>query len=475
MKNLKYILLTIVLLSNLSCKDFLETESPFGASVVSFYSNEEEADIALTSCYNILNADFDQIYGLNIDALGMYCGDLAQSGRTTELDYTPFESNAQTGAENTLDNIWKKLYSGIYRCNIFLEKVEGIDFSEPATKNRMIAEATFLRGYFYFELTKIFGDVPLVLEVLTADESYAGRDPKAQVMAQIETDWLATADVLPLKSEYSPGNAGRITKGTVQGYLTKFYVYEKRWQEAISWADQLIASGEYGLHEEYFDNFEIAHENGLESIFEVQCKSFTDSELANCHYDLEAFEGTTNPRGFTAPSTDYYNSFQQRPDGTDDPRADLTCEFSIISVSLFTSVKYNRPQDPQPTEQYDGELNYKLMRYADFLLLYAEALNESGQTDAALAAINQIRERPSVGLAALSGLSQADTRQAIYDERKWELGLEGHRFYDLVRWGIAGEVIRGLGRPFTDGVHEIMPIPLSELDLNQNLTQNPGY
>jgi hypothetical protein len=237
--------------------------------------------------------------------------------------------------------------------------------------------------------------------------------------------------------------------------------------------ENVITSGEYALFDNYMDNFSTLTENGIESVFEVQCKSGTDSGEGNAHNDLEGFEGTPNPRGYTNPFKSYVDSFGKKEDETDDPRKNFTAQFNIISITFYASVKYI--EGMSNGKQYDSDLNYKLMRYSDFLLLYAEALNELDMTDEALTYINMVRQRPSVDMPALTGLSKEGTRQAIYDERKWELGIEGHRFFDLVRWGIAGEVIRAQGRKFIDGVHELMPIPQREIDLNPKLTQNAGY
>lgn len=473
MKRKLYIIIAFSL-AFVGCEDFLEVTPEFGASVNEYYSNEEELQVALTACYDPLSAQFDRLYGLGIDAIGMYASDLAISGRTNPRDFSPFENNLQTGNEEVLLIIWRSCYSGIYRCNIFLDRVETVEL-EAETKARMIAQAHFLRGYYHFELMKVFGGVPVVTSVLTVPESYVARDTREAVVNQIIADFSASIPDLPLKSQWGAANAGRITKGTAQAYLTKLYVYEKRWEDAVATGAEVINSGEYALHDEYFDNFQIEHENGIESILEVQCTTGSATGEGNAHYDLEAFEDTPNPRGYTAPLRNFTDSFQDNANGDTDPRKDNTVSFNIISITLFGTVKYTRPQDPQPASQFDGELNYKLMRYSDFLLLYAEALNESGNSAQALTYINQVRQRPSVNMLPLQGLSQQQTREAIYDERMWELGLEGHRFFDLVRWGIAGDVIRGLGRTFVDGVHELMPIPLVEIGLNPDLTQNPGY
>jgi starch-binding outer membrane protein, SusD/RagB family len=462
-------------LSTACNKSFLDTNSPDGATVSSFYKTEDELNIGLTACYNSLSAQFDRLYGLGIDAIGLYCGDECESGRTLPRDFTPFENNLQTGGEVPIEIVWRECYGGIYRSNLFLEKIADATFLTPSVKERMIAEAKFLRSYFYFELIKTFGGVPVFTKTVSPAEAAAPRSTKAEVVAQIIKDFTEAIPNLPKRSEYKAADMGRITKGTAQAYLTKVYVFEKRWAEAATVGKDVVDSKEYRLLDNYKDNFDAKFDNNAESIFEAQCKSGGNG-IGNAHYDLEAFEFTPNPRGYTNPKTDFVRSFGKQADGsTADPRRDISAVISVVSNTFYRSAKYTFPQSPQPVNQYDGELNYKLMRYSDFLLLYAEALNETTKTADALLLINQVRQRPSVNMPPLSNLTQTTARTAIQNERLWELGLEGHRFFDLVRWGIAGTTIRAQGRRFTDGTHELMPIPLKELQLNKQLTQNKGY
>ncbi len=475
MKNIKYGFLFFILFFTDACsKSFLDTNSPDGASVSSFYKTQDELNIGLTACYNNLSAQFDRLYGLGIDAIGLYCGDECESGRTLPRDFTPFENNLQTGIERPIEIAWSECYGGIYKSNLFLEKIDGASFLDLTTKARMIAEAKFLRGYFYFELEKTFGGVPLFLKSVSPTEAAAPKNKREEVVAQIIADFTDAIPNLPKRSEYKATDMGRITKGTAQAFLTKLYIYEKRWADAVSSGAGVIDSKEYKLLDNYKDNFDATFDNNAESIFEVQCKTGS-SGLGNAHYDLESFESTPNPRGYTNPKQDFVRSFIKKSDGTNDPRRDISAVVNIVSNTFYRSAKYTFPQSPQPANQYDGELNYKLMRYSDFLLLYAEALNESGNTAGAIALINQVRQRPSVNMPVLNNLTQATTRTAIQNERLWELGLEGHRFFDLVRWGIAGTTIRAQGRLFKDGIHELMPLPTKELLLNKQLVQNSGY
>ncbi|MEI6408558.1 MAG: RagB/SusD family nutrient uptake outer membrane protein [Bacteroidota bacterium] len=471
----KIFLLLFISLSVSNCKkNWLDTYPPDGPTPANYYQTEGEALTGVNACYDLLSAQLDQLYGLGIDAIGMYCGDECVGGRTAPRDFSAFEQNTMNGSEVTVQNIWRNCYTGIYRCNLLLEKISDLNM-DATLKARYKAEAVFLRGYYHFELLKCFGGVPVVTKTLSPDEARVARNSRAETVAQIEADFNAAIPDLPLKSKYGAADAGRVTKGAAQAYLMKLYVFEKRWAEAITVGQAVVDSKEYKLFDDYNDNFSTAKENGSESIFEVQCKTGTGTGEGNAHYDLESFENTPNPRGYTQPLASLRTSYQNNAAGQKDPRRDFTIKVNIISSTLLASYKYNRPQTPQPAIQYDGELNYKLMRYADFLLLLAEAYNESGDAASALTNINLVRQRPNVNMPALSGLAQQAIRQAIYNERKWELAFEGHRYFDLVRWGIAGTVLRAQGRTFIDGKHELMPIPVSEITLNPKLVQNPGY
>lgn len=450
-------------------KEFLDTTPPDGISIEDFYTTAAEAELGLVACYDNLSAQFDRLYGLGVDAIGLYCGDLCLSSWTTR--WNKFEINTQDGSEETVRIVWNECYQGIYRCNVLLENIEPLDM-DGIRKAEIIGETKFLRAFYYFDLVRTFGDVPLVLSPLSPEESYVSRDPKSAVVAQMITDFNDAIAALPEKSQWSGADMGRATKGSARAYLMKLYCYEQQWGNAVSVGQDLINSEEYELFDEYTDNFSISDENGVESVFEIQCLSNQGTE-GNAHNDLEGTEGTPFPRGNTAPFEEFVNSFELNADGVVDPRREATLYDTFNTPTFFGAQKYQIGASNGIA--YDAENNYKLMRYSDALLLYAEALNESGSTQEALTYLNLVRQRPSVNMPAVTSTDQQVVREAIRDERKWELGLEGHRFFDLVRWGIAGETIRAQGRTFIDGVHEIMPLPINELDINENLTQNPGY
>ena len=472
-KILLWMLLLVMSASNCK-KDWLDTFPPDGPTPSNYYRTETEVIAGVNACYDVLSAQFDGLYGLGLDAVGNYCGDECVGGRTAPRDFSPFEQFTMTGSEVTLQQIWRECYTGIFRCNLLLEKLEEAPI-DPALKARARAEATFLRGFYHFELMKCFGGVPVVTKTLSPDEARLPRNSRTETVAQIEADFKVAASDLPLKSEYAAADLGRATKGATQAFLMKLYVFEKRWADAFAIGQEVVASNEYALFDDFNDNFSTSKENGSESIFEVQCKTGTGTGEGNAHYDLESFELTPNPRGYTQPFAELRNSYQNNAAGVKDPRRDFSIKVNIISSTLLASFKYNRPQTPQPAIQYDGELNFKLMRYADFLLLLAEAANETGNLVAAHTYTNMVRQRPNVNMPALAGLNQTTMRTAIQQERRWELAFEGHRFFDLVRWGTAGPVIRGQGRAFVDGKHELMPIPVNEITLNPKLEQNPNY
>lgn len=469
----KSILLPIAVLILGSCsKDFLDTAPPDGVSVEDFYQNESQASQGLSAAYDPLSAQFDRMFGLGVDAVGMYCSDLCKSGPSSPRNFVPLETNSQDGSMDLFNVIWREAYFGIYRCNLFLDRIDQANMDE-ARRRQFIAEATFLRGFYHFQLLKVFGGVPVVNRLYLPSEAQIPRNTKEEVLNQVINDFNAAIPNLPTKGQQSVVDAGRVTQGAAQAYLMKAYIYAGQWSNAVAAGQPMIASSDYGLFDDYADNWKAVNDNGLESVFETQCISGTQTGEGNAHNDLESFGGTPNPRGYTNPIHSYWTSWGVNAQGKPDPRRKLTMDSTFVSATFYRSVKY--VEGMVSGAQFDGGLNYKHMRFSDALLLYAEALNESGQTTEALVHLNRVRQRPSVDMPPIVSTDQEQVRQAIREERKYELGLEGHRFFDLVRWGVAGEVIRSMGRPFTDGIHEVMPIPNVELTLNPRLQQNTGY
>lgn len=454
-------------------KEFLDTTPPTGVSVSEYFNTPEEVETGIIACYDNLSAQVDRLHGLGVDGVGNFCGDIAQVGYVPpgSLGYDRLEDNTQDGSEGALTQVWNECYAGIFRCNLFLRQLENLTFELPAAQaSAWRAEALFLRALYHFTLVQTFGDVPLVTEVLAVEDSYVPRDDEAFVLDQIILDFTTAALSLPLKDVQPADERGRATSGAARAYAMKAEMWRGSFGAALAQAEAVLASGQYDLHPNLMDNFDPLNDNGIESIFEVQCVGGEGGE-GNAHSDMEAFEGTPNPRGWLAPRTAYMDMFDA--DGAIDPRRDQAFAQSFISPTLYASMKYN--EGLSNGVQFDATRNFKLLRFADFLLLAAECRNETGDSGGAMELINRVRQRPGTGLDPVAGLDQQGIRDHLFNERALELGLEGHRFFDLVRWGIAGEVIRAQGRTFVDGQHERMPIPIAEMQINDALTQNPGY
>lgn len=459
-----------------ACEGFLEAVPTDRVSINAFYQTQDQIELAINACYDNLSTQLDRLYGLGVDGIGMFGGELAtvNNANTTTIigRWINIDQFSLISTNQTVKVVWEECYFGIHRCNTLLEKIEGSEVPE-AYKERVSAEAKFLRAFYYFHLVNTFGDIPFSTTPVLASEAALPRTAKSVVVDQIIQDLTEAAAVLPVRSEYQNIEVGRVTQGAAQAYLMKVLIYQQRWDEAVAAGRPMIESGEYGLLDSYRDVFRAENDNSTESVFEVQCISGAQNDEGNSHSDLETTFSPTFAKGYVSVNRNYMDSFGKQADGSDDPRKDWTAEFNFISNTFFTPVKYK--DSTLTANPADSEINYKLMRYADALLLFAEALNESGQTGEALTYVNQVRQRPSVDMPPLEGLSQEQLRRAIYDERAWELGIEGHRYYDLVRWGIAKEVLAINNREFIEGVHEVMPIPQTELDRNPNMTQNTGY
>jgi hypothetical protein len=372
---------------------------------------------------------------------------------------------------------WDGQYQQINLCNQVIQNVPGINM-DATLRSRYVGEAKFLRGLAYFNLVRAYGGVPLLLKVAeTADELNPSRATRDEVYTAIIGDATDAAAVLP--AAYGASDVGRATKGAALTLLAKAQLYQKNYAASLAASDQVLGLG-YSLASNFYDMFRIRGENNSESIFEVQCTTLagncdaSNSQWAECQMVRPQFGW-----GFFNPTSDLANAFEagdQRRLGTILERGTTTPDGDVIATNS-SNPRYNMkayvPNSAPKTCGYGRDQNIRVFRLGEVLLLNAEAANELGQTAKALAAVNRVRTR--AGLAALSGLSQADLRQAIWKERRVELALEyGDRFFDLVRQGRAATVLASKG--FVANKNELMPLPLSQITLSGGkLTQNPGY
>ena len=366
---------------------------------------------------------------------------------------------------------------------------------DATLQSRYIAEAKFLRALFYFDFVRAWGGVPLV--TTTNPPLGLVRASKDEVYTLIINDLQSAIDILPLKSDYASADVGRATKEAAQALLAKVYLFRNDFVNAETYLMNVINLNKYSLEPVYIDANGINGNNGVESVFEIGAIQVENEDAGGDQYgNTQGVRGTPNKGwGFNRPSIDLRNSFE-----AGDPRykgtvidlgdtidgitilGDVAGTPDITKDSLGNIIEiecYNRKVwVPGGTTTSNWGLHRRLIRYADVLLMAAEALNENGKPTQALTYLNMVRARARQGnpgiLPDIVTTDQSQLRDLIFNERRHELGLEGLRFWDLVRTGRAPAKLGPLG--FVTGKNEILPIPQSEIDLSQGaLTQNPNY
>ena len=475
------------------CSKFLELDPPYTQDAENFFQNESDYLRALTGAYDLLQGIYVSFW------IGEIASDNTIAGGESVTDTEGLHQieNMTHGAVNMeLRSLMRYNYCGIARCNFLLEpKDNEIDFP---SKSVIYAEAKFLRAFYYFELVKVFGDIPLIVDKRIGGKEVLEtvRTPSSEVYAQIEKDLNEAISVLSFKSESShPGIQGRVDKGAALALLGKVYLFQQKWNLSSQTLDVVISSGNYSLSSDYSTLFLEANENNSETVFDVEFSSGQGGDYG-CLICLEGnvtvgFQGIRSYDGpvygdgnsYNLPTQDLYDFFEYQ-----DPRREATClnidEFIANNSPGTTYTQgggghtgfYNNKYIKSASEMSnlgDNDLtsgvNYRVIRYSDVLLMAAEALNQSGDDVTALTYLNLVRSR--VGL-----FSKASSGTALYEdilkERRSELSCEGHRFFDLVRTGKAANEITN----FITGKHELFPIPQDEIDLaGGNWSQNPGY
>lgn len=493
MKNLTLIAFILFALIVTGCSDFLDKEPQGRYSSQTFWKTQAQAELALVGVYNAA------AFTSTSNALWLF-GDVSSDDAITggnPGDFTEAEFIDQFTYLNSntyLDQIWRHYYEGVSRANNLLYYVPDITMDDEADKARILAEAKFLRAYFYFNLVNIFGEIPLrVRPLLNTNDIYLSKTAVENIYAQIEEDLLEAKSALPKRA--TGQSVGHATRGAAWGLLAKAYLYQEKWEDALKAADSVVALGQYELQPVYKNNFIDSTQNNSESIFEIQHTS-RQSGLGN--FMSQFFTPTIfGGYGVNLPTEDFVNEFEMAGDGvTPDPRL----QYTVVrendpwvngepyseewSVTGFLSRKHVQPLSVGPVNS-DGALNYVYLRYADVLLMRAEALNELGRTAEALVPLNAVRKRaresylydedlPGFG-AVPAGLlddvvstDEGFVRLAIRHERRVELGLEFHRFFDLMRYGaaVAEEALEEDAPAFDYDTDRYFPIPQSEIDTN---------
>lgn len=476
-------------------EDFLEKRPLVGATIENFYRTEQDAISAINAAYAPLQFELTPA-GHFRWFWGDIMSDDSEKGGSGDNDQPQLAAleNFQ-GPVNTeyLESEWRADYEGINRANVVLERVPGISM-QSGLKERILGEAHFLRAWFYYNLVTIFGGVPLVEGSLAPSEYRRPRTDEDAIWKFIEADLKAAVQRLPLRSAYAPADIGRVTKGAAQALLAKVYLWQKRWPDAQALTEEIINSGQYRLETDFNRIFTTVGENGPESVFEIQ---YMTESGGNWGYNannegtftnvFQRARGQFEGYGFNIPTQSLVDAFFA--EGFEDPRLKATVfreGEAMGDRGIFTReatggfpYKYypkkffnNKREeasfgDPNP----NGGSNDRVIRYSDILLMHAEAAYQNNQPEKARASLNLVRARVKIPPVTVSG---AALLEAIYRERRLELALEGHRFFDLVRTGRAAQVLGSLG--YKENTHRVFPIPQSQIQAsNGAVAQNPGY
>ena len=469
-----------------SCKkSFLDVKAAGTTSATQFWQNQQDATDALNGMYANLH-EWTNIAFAPIAVESMGSDDVDKGSSPTDAAFmNDFHFFTANSGEGQLSDFWGGQYKTINLANQILDNVPGINM-DAALKSRYLAEAKFIRAYSYFRLVRAFGDVPLRLHVpKTASEYNIPRTPKTQVWAAIETDLTDAAAVLP--QSYSGADIGHVTKGAALALHAKAAMYQAKWSDVLNYTNQVMALG-YSLFPNYEQMFRTNNKNNSESIFEIQCMLIPNNPAAsNSQYSqVQGVRGSTGGGwGFNVPSDALVAAYEPgdpRMDATIIFRGETTPEGDVIPAT-GDNPRYNQ-KSYVPFSLYVSGFNEGcqqdkiVLRYADVLLMNAEANNELGNTTAALASLEMVRARARAGnVAILPPVVTTDKtalQLAIWNERHVELAMEFDRYFDVIRQGRAAQIFGPRG--WKAGKNEVWPIPQNEIDLSAGvLTQNPGY
>lgn len=396
-----------------------------------------------------------------------------------------YDNFTVTSTDGQLSDFWNGQYQNINLCNQVIDNIPNINM-DASLEARYIGEAKFVRAYSYFRLVRAFGDVPLRLTLpKDASEYNIPRTPKAQVWVAIEQDLTDAAAVLP--QSYSGADIGRATKGAAIALHAKVAMYQQKWDDVLTFTKQVMGMG-YSLFPDFEKLFRLENENCSESIFEIQCALVEGNPAAsNSQYSqVQGVRGVTGGGwGFNDPTQDLVNAFEQgdpRMDATIIFRGETTPEGDAIP-STVTNPRYNQKSYVPFSNYVSGynegcQQNVRVLRYADVLLMNAEANAELGNTTDALSSLEMVRARARAGdnsiLPPVTTTNKTELLNAIWHERRVELAMEFDRYFDVIRQGRGAQIFGPLG--WHANKNEVWPIPQSEIDLSVGvLTQNPGY
>ncbi len=480
------VFMAVLMIAAVSCKkSFLNPPVQGALPASQLYTSATGAAQGINAIY-ALDRDFNHTAfpALAIESMG---GDEVQKG-STPGDSSPmglYHSFTQTGAETGFDDpFWGGQYASISLCNQAIDSIPKINM-DASLKARYVAEAKFLRAYSYFRLARAYGDVPLRLHYpKTAADYNIPRTPRAQVYAQVEQDLTDAASVLP--TVYSGLDIGRATKGAALALHAKVAMYQAKWPDVLTYTNAVITSGVYSLFPNFEQSFRENNENNSEEIFEIQCPNATsDPDASTSQFSQVQGVAPANGWGFNIPTDALVAAFEPgdpRLNGTILFAGGTSAEGDAIPAgqvdSMYNYKSYVPFSDPILNGNPGAGQDVRVIRYADVLLMNAEANNEQGNSAAALIPLEMVRARARGGnnavLPKVTTTDKATLQLAIWHERQVELAMESDRFFDVVRQGRAPALFAD--RKFKAGKNELQPIPLTEIRLSGGLLkQNPGY
>jgi hypothetical protein len=463
--------------------DYLDVDQTESISTkdIELFNNDEGAATFVTAIYSkFLDWNMTSFSWIGLSSIASDDADKGSSPGDTGSDKDLMDALTYNASTPSTSEIFAANYEGINRCNQALSIIPQLDKADSALRARLLGEAKFLRAFMYFTLVKTYGGVPIIdhLPNPSSEEDRVmqlTRKSSEEVYAYIENDLNDAIAALPNKSAYPASERGRASKGAAYALLAKINLYQENWQKVVDNCN--LVTG-YSIVSDYASMYRLAGENDAESIFEIQGTGSVPAKGISGYSNTQGARGAGGwGWGFNTPSVSLVNAYEEG-----DVRKGATIIFAgttlydgrVVPLTV-ENPRYNyKAYSSAFTDGWETDTNIKYLRYAEVLLMKAEALNELGQTTEAIPLLNQIRTR--AGLANTTAVLQGDVRTAIWKERRVEMAMEHDRFFDLVRTGQAQAAFAVDGKTFVTGKHELFPLPQAFIAQTGGLsTQNPGY
>ncbi len=495
MKKLLYIGILVATSLFAACTDFLD-KVPYEDPSAEALTDEASAVALINGAYQPLQRP--KLYNMRIWTLDIIAGnsEVGAGGGTDGIETITLANFVATADNASALDIWRGPNPGILYCNTVLESVPAMDI-DADLKNRILGEARFLRAHYYFILVQLFGDVPMSISTpQPGDNLMPSRTDRMTIYNEvIIPDLKEAVNLLPVRESYSGSDIGRASKGAAAGMLAKVYLTLGMYEESLAMS-MLVEELGYTLNADYSDAFggEERHKNTGESLFEVQYYGLTKAGFWDDENQASWLSTYMGPRnsgwvggayGWNQPTQEFVDSYEEG-----DLRKDKTILYegcppfdgmqykASWSNTGYNVRKFLVPLSVSP-DYNTNSAGFVVLRFADVLLMKAEALNELGRTQEAEEPLYRVRRRAGLtNRSDVEGLSQAAMREKIRHERRIELAFEGHRWFDMVRWDggqYALDFLHTIGKSNAAVKHLLFPIPQKERDANPNLTQNPGY